>query len=60
VLRIARTVADLDGSHLVALPHVAEALRYRPATRPPRPAAVNTGSHPAELRSQHADVPARA
>jgi magnesium chelatase family protein len=30
VLRVARTIADLDGDHAVGTPHVAEALRYRP------------------------------
>ncbi|HEX8946323.1 MAG TPA: YifB family Mg chelatase-like AAA ATPase [Gemmatimonadaceae bacterium] len=30
VLRVARTIADLEGSHAVATDHVAEALRYRP------------------------------
>lgn len=30
VLRVARTIADLDGSRLVCEPHVAEALGYRP------------------------------
>jgi magnesium chelatase family protein len=30
VLRVARTIADLDGDHSVGEPHVAEALRYRP------------------------------
>jgi magnesium chelatase family protein len=30
VLRVARTIADLEGSDTVATPHVAEALRYRP------------------------------
>ena len=29
VLRVARTLADLDGSDIVAVPHVAEALAYR-------------------------------
>ncbi|MEI2414810.1 YifB family Mg chelatase-like AAA ATPase [Orrella sp. JC864] len=29
VLRVARTVADLDGSESLALPHVAEAIQYR-------------------------------
>jgi len=30
VLRVARTIADLGGSDVVAEPHVAEALRFRP------------------------------
>lgn len=30
VLRVARTIADLDGDRSVGEPHVAEALRYRP------------------------------
>jgi magnesium chelatase family protein len=30
VLRVARTIADLDGDDAVREPHVAEALRYRP------------------------------
>ena len=30
VLKVARTIADLDDSPTVAWPHVAEALRYRP------------------------------
>ena len=29
VLRVARTIADLDASRGVGMPHVAEALRYR-------------------------------
>jgi magnesium chelatase family protein len=29
VLRVARTIADLEGSDAVARPHVAEALGYR-------------------------------
>jgi magnesium chelatase family protein len=29
VLRIARTLADLDGANEVARPHIAEALSYR-------------------------------
>jgi len=33
VLRVARTIADLDGSESVAGDHLAEALRYRPASR---------------------------
>jgi magnesium chelatase family protein len=30
VLRVARTIADLEESAVIAAPHVAEALRYRP------------------------------
>ena len=33
VLRVARTVADLDGASTIAVSHVAEALRYRPPSR---------------------------
>jgi magnesium chelatase family protein len=36
VLKVARTIADLDGDAAVQPPHVAEALRSRPAA--PRPA----------------------
>ena len=33
ILRVARTIADLDGEEQIALPHLAEALQYRqPAT----------------------------
>jgi predicted ATPase with chaperone activity len=31
VLRVARTIADLDGSGAVGPSHVAEAIGYRPA-----------------------------
>lgn len=31
VLRVARTIADLDDADAVAAPHVAEAIRYRPS-----------------------------
>ena len=34
VLRVARTIADLDGSDTVRLPHVAEALSFRLVTGP--------------------------
>jgi magnesium chelatase family protein len=33
-LRLARTIADLDGAETVGRTHVAEALIYRPASRP--------------------------
>ena len=33
-LKVARTVADLAGEPRILLPHVAEALQYRPPTRP--------------------------
>ncbi len=34
VLKVARTIADLDAEHTVGMPHLAEALRYRPADVP--------------------------
>ncbi len=37
VVRVARTIADLDGSPGVSPGHVAEALRYRPALAQPAP-----------------------
>jgi magnesium chelatase family protein len=37
VLKVARTIADLDTSAEIASAHIAEALRYRPAARPPNP-----------------------
>jgi len=33
VLKVSRTIADLDGDTSVCEPHIAEALRYRPAAR---------------------------
>ncbi|HUU34967.1 MAG TPA: hypothetical protein VMW48_12960, partial [Vicinamibacterales bacterium] len=35
VLRVARTIADLDGSDAVHLQHLLESLQFRPAGRPP-------------------------
>lgn len=29
ILRVARTIADLDGAECIELPHLAEALQYR-------------------------------
>ncbi len=37
VLRVARTIADLEGSGPTSAGHAAEALRYRPAARPETP-----------------------
>ena len=34
VLRVARTIADLEGDEKVRLPHVLEALQFRPAEPP--------------------------
>jgi len=39
VLRVARTLADLDGSSNVARRHIAEALSYRRLAEPPESAA---------------------
>ncbi len=36
-LRVARTIADLDGSERVAATHVSEALQYRPQSGAPSP-----------------------
>jgi magnesium chelatase family protein len=44
VIKVARTIADLDQSHGIAPRHVAEALRYRPAT------AKSAEVRPAEMQ----------
>jgi magnesium chelatase family protein len=52
VLKVARTIADLEESNQVAPSHVAEALRYRPLTKsettPHNGAAVDTLTHNTE------------
>jgi hypothetical protein len=45
-MKVARTIADLDGDEAITPPSVAEALRYRPAASP----EVESGS---ELGSGH-------
>ncbi|MFQ5878539.1 MAG: hypothetical protein ACE5JH_12805, partial [Acidobacteriota bacterium] len=35
VLRLARTIADLEGADAIAAPHVAEAIQYRALDRAP-------------------------
>ncbi|MCC6430625.1 MAG: hypothetical protein IT354_06920, partial [Gemmatimonadaceae bacterium] len=37
VLRVARTIADLDDEDAVRRDHIAEALRFRPAQEEPTP-----------------------
>ncbi len=46
VLRVARTIADLDGERTIRAPHVAEALRYRPAVGA---TPANSVPHPSAL-----------
>jgi len=41
VIKVARTIADLDNSRCIATPHLAEALRYRPLA-PGATAAVHS------------------
>ena len=55
VLKVARTIADLDGSPAVAPAHVAEALRYRPAV-----AVAAPGVAPKSCGGVAAEVPAGA
>ena len=44
VLKVARTIADIDGDEPVRERHIAEALRYRPATVPASAGAVGRGA----------------
>ena len=46
VLKVARSIADLDESESVVAAHVAEALRYRPATPAPVPAHAGVAQGP--------------
>ncbi|MDQ6689544.1 MAG: YifB family Mg chelatase-like AAA ATPase [Gemmatimonadota bacterium] len=39
VLKVARTIADLEGAAEIAPPHIGEALRYRPMVKAPPPVA---------------------
>lgn len=57
VLKVARTIADLDGTPAIAVPHVAEALRYRiPAQRPTLPSRP-AGRAPARRWGDPAPAP---
>jgi magnesium chelatase family protein len=41
VIKVARTIADLDSSPCIAAAHLAEALRYRPVTPTGKAAACS-------------------
>jgi len=51
VLKVARTIADLDDSNVVAWTHVAEALRYRPLDARAPQLQPTTGQEPAAATS---------
>jgi len=50
-LKVARTIADLDDSNVVAWTHVAEALRYRPLDARAPQLQPTTGQEPAAATS---------
>lgn len=57
VVRVARTIADLDGSAAVGVTHMAEALRYRPVAPTPLTAAATPPAPQADVR--RAAIPAQ-
>ncbi|HEY0779603.1 MAG TPA: YifB family Mg chelatase-like AAA ATPase [Gemmatirosa sp.] len=56
VLKVARTIADLDATPEIATAHVAEALRYRVPTPKPGGAATNAGHPASAFNRRNADA----